>query len=348
MAAKCAENEGALPFVSVLMAIRNEANYIRRSLGSVLAQDYPDHRMEVLVVDAMSTDGTHSIVSQMAAQQTRFQVRILDNPRGIVSSGLNIGVRRGRGDVFIRVDGHCEIPPDYVRSCVKLLESTGAANVGGRQRPVGESFVARAIALATSFPFGIGNARFRYSSEQGYVDTVYLGAYPRAAFERIGGFDERLVRHQDYEFNLRLRQSGGKIFYSPTLEVRYYSRANLQDLVRQYFDYGFWKGQVTKQNRQAFALRHAAPVVFVLVVLVGALLSLLVPWVRVPYLGLWLLYLGAGLLAAAFLAARGGWQYMPLLPLVFAAIHLSWGLGFWWGVIRPGVSTGSDTHRQLA
>jgi succinoglycan biosynthesis protein ExoA len=342
VAAQCTGDEGALPFVSVLMPIRNEASYIRQSLGSVLAQDYPGQRMEILVLDAMSTDGTRSIVSQMAAQQTSFQVHIVDNPRGIVSSALNIGVRRGKGDVYIRVDGHCEIPPDYVRSCVKLLESTGAANVGGRQCPVGESFVARAIALATSFPFGIGNARYRYSGELGYVDTVYLGAYPREVFERIGGFDERLVRHQDYEFNLRLRQSGGKIFYAPTIEVRYYSRASLLDLVRQYFEYGFWKGQVTKQNPQAFALRHAAPVVLVLAMLVGALLSLLVPWVRVPYLGMWLLYLGAGILAAGFVAARGDWRYLPLLPLVFAAIHLSWGLGFWWGVIRPSVLGTSD------
>ncbi len=345
MVAQCTGDEGALPFVSVLMPVRNEASYIRQSLGSVLAQDYPGHRMEILVVDAMSTDGTRSIVSQIAAQQTRFRVHIVDNPRGIVSSALNIGVRRGKGDVYVRVDGHCEIRPNYVRSCVKLLESTGAANVGGRQCPVGESFVARAIALATSFPFGIGNARYRYSSEQGYVDTVYLGAYPRAVFERIGAFDERLVRHQDYEFNLRLRQSGGKIFYTPTLEVRYYSRANLRDLVRQYVEYGFWKGQVTRQNPQAFALRHAAPVVLVLVLLVGVLSSLLVPWVRVPYLALWLLYLGASLLAAGYLAARGGWQYLPLLPLVFVSIHLSWGLGFWRGVLRPGLMRAFDVDR---
>jgi GT2 family glycosyltransferase len=212
---------------------------------------------------------------------------------------------------------------------------------------VGETFVARAISLATSFPFGIGNSRFRYSNEPGYVDTVYLGAYPRSVFERLGGFDERLVRHQDYEFNLRLRQSGGKIYYAPTLEVRYRARANLLNLVRQYLQYGFWKGQVTKRNPGAFALRHAAPVVLVLALSVGALLSVLVPWVRVPYLGLWLLYLGTGLLAAGFAAAREGWQYLPLLPLVFAAIHLSWGLGFWWGVFRPSASGTSDADHRL-
>ena len=320
------------PFVTVIMPIRNEAGYICQSLGSVLSQEYPPERMEVLVVDGMSSDETREIVAGIAAGDPR--VLLLDNPRHIMPTGVNIGLRAARGDVIMLVSGHCKIPTNYVRLCVECLGRTGADNVGGMQYPVGETYVAQAIAATTSSPFGIGNARFRYSEKPGYVDTVYLGAYRRDVFKRIGLFDEELVRHQDYEFNCRLRRAGGKVFYNPAIQARYFSRSTLGKLARQYFEYAYWKVRVMQKNPQAFTLRHLVPASFSLAVLTGAVLSIFLSWARLPYLGLWVLYLVTSLGASTYISARRGWRYLRILPLAFAAIHLGWGLGFWWGLIR--------------
>lgn len=325
------------PMVSVIMPVRNEAGFIRRSLGAVLAQDYPHDRMEVLVVDGMSDDGTRQIVREMADGRTAPSIRLLDNPARIVPTALNIGLRQARGAVIVRVDGHCEIAPDYVRKCVEALGETGADNVGGVWETIAETPAARAIAVAQSSPFGIGNVAYRTRRPTpGYVDTVPFGAYRREVFERIGGFDERLVRHQDYEFNVRLRQAGGKIYYTPAIQARYYARNSFRKLARQYWEYGFWKAFVTLENPRVLALRHLAPIGLAGAVAGGALLSLIWPLMRPWYAGLWGIYALACLLMAVKEARRAGWARLPLLPAAFATIHLSWGGGFWWGLLRSG------------
>ena len=258
--------------VSIIMPIRNEAAFIRRSLGSVLRQDYPLDRMEVLVVDGMSEDGTGDIVSSVVSergmrvlnspirrpdpgslpndsQEAFINIRLLDNPEHIVPVALNIGLKHSRGEVIIRVDGHCEIPPDYVRVCVENLEKTGADCVGGPMVTVGETSMARAIAAVQSSFFGVGGVAFRTGSEYGgYVDTLAFGAYRREVFDRIGGFDEELVRNQDDEFNFRLTQAGGKIWLDPSIRSIYYSRASLKGLWRQYFQYGLYKVRLIQKR----------------------------------------------------------------------------------------------------
>jgi len=318
------------PFVTVIMPIRNEAGFIERSLGAVLAQDYPADRLEVLVVDGMSTDGTREKVQAWLALYPNL--RLLDNPGRIVPTGLNAGLREARGEVIIRVDGHCEIAPDYVRRCVELLERTGADNVGGVQRAVSDTWVGRAIALATSSAFGVGGARFHYAREPGWADTVYLGAYRREVFERIGGFDEELVRNQDDEFNFRLLQAGGRIWLDPCIRVVYYSRPTLRRLWRQYFEYGLYKVRVMQKRGGVASPRHLVPAGFVL-----GLGATLVPasLARLPLLALAVAapYAVANLLASLW-AARCTWRTLPLLPVAFATMHLSYGLGFLWGLWR--------------
>ena len=317
-----------LPLVTVIMPIRNEERYIERSVASVLAQDYPSDRTEVLVVDGMSTDHTRDIIAA-------FPVRVVDNPAHIVSTALNIGLSQARGEIIIRIDGHCEIAPHHIRRCVELLHETGADCVGGSIVTVGDTWIAQAIAAALSSPYGAGTVAFRTGrAHPGYVDTVAFGAYRRETFERIGNFDKKLTRHQDYEFNLRLRQSGGKIYYTPEIQVRYYSRGTLRKLARQYFQYGFWKWRVTRDSPQAFTWRHLAPSSLALMVVLGALSSLVWPWARSAYAILWLLYASSVLGVSIYVSARRGWSYLPILPLAFATLHLSWGLGFWWGVIH--------------
>ena len=203
----------SIPLVTVVMAVRNEGAFLEESLGSVLAQDYPADRLEIILADGMSEDGTRAAAEGLRVRHPGLTV--IDNPGRVVATGLNAAIRRARGDVIVRVDGHTVIAPDYVRQCVDALERTGADNVGGRMNAVGAGPFGEAVALATSSPFGVGGARFHYSTEEEWVDTVYLGAWRRDVFERIGFFDEELVRDQDDEFNYRLRATGGRVLLTP-------------------------------------------------------------------------------------------------------------------------------------
>ena len=230
------------------MPIRNEADFIARSLGAVLEQDYPHECMEVLVADGLSTDSTREVIVRMAADHPAVTVRILDNPGKIVPTGFNIALAAAAGEIIVRVDGHTIIDPDYVRQCVALLQNTAADNVGGRMTAVGRGTFGEAVALATSSPFGVGGARFHYSDQEEWVDTVYMGAWRREVFDKVGGFDEELVRNQDDEFNYRLRASGGKILLSPTINSRYYNRSTVRSLWRQYYQYGYWKVRVLQKH----------------------------------------------------------------------------------------------------
>ena len=332
----------AFPYVTVVMPIRNEAGYIERSLSAVLAQDYPLDCVEVLVVDGMSTDSTREIIQQTlehsdipTSQHVNVQliVQLIDNPARIVPTALNIGLRHARGDIIIRVDGHCEISPDYLRRCVELLRETGADCVGGPMVTVGETGVARAIAIAQSSLFGVGGVTFRSGRKRpGYVDIVAFGAYRREVFDRIGGFDEELVRNQDDEFNFRLIQAGGKIWLDPSIRSVYYSRASLRGLWRQYFQYGVYKVRVIQKRGAVPSWRFLVPGAFVLGLLGSLLLALITGQ------PLWALsvagpYAVANGLASLWIARRD-WRTMPVLPLAFLTLHLAFGTGCLWGLWR--------------
>ncbi|MFA5204774.1 MAG: glycosyltransferase [Lentisphaeria bacterium] len=326
------------PFISVIMPIRNEADFIARSLGAVLQQNYPPDRLEVLVIDGMSDDGTREKVLAMAASPAvagrRPEIRLLDNPARIVPPAMNIGLRAARGDIIIRVDGHCEIAPDYFCRCVAILKRTGADCVGGPMETVGETPMARAIATAQSAVFGVGGVAFRTGrATPGFVDTVAFGAYRRDVFSRIGLFDEELKRNQDDEFNFRLIQAGGRIWLDPAISSRYFSRADLGGLWSQYYQYGFYKVRVIQKRGAIASWRHLVPAAFVLALLGSLILALaLHDWrwgllVVFPY--------GVASLAFSILTARREPRVLPLLPLlpvVFATLHLSYGAGFLWGM----------------
>jgi glycosyltransferase involved in cell wall biosynthesis len=320
------------PFVSVLMPVRNEEHFIAGAMSAVLLQDYPRDRMEVLVIDGMSTDGTRKEIQRVQSAFDGRMVTILDNPAGIVPTALNIGLRHARGEIIVRVDGHCEIEPDYVRQCVEILSARAADCVGGLQRAVGKTLVAQAIAVATSSRFGVGSARFHYATEAGWADTVYLGAYRRDVFDRVGLFDEELVRNQDDEFNFRLSQAGGRIWLDPRIRCRYFSRASFSSLWRQYFQYGIYKIRVAQKRAGLSSWRHVVPASFVIALALGVVASAATG--RWAWLGVILLpYLAVSLATAVYLSRRQ-WQFLVMLPAAFATLHLSYGLGFLWGVWR--------------
>jgi len=322
------------PSVTVIMPIRNEAAFIARSLGAVLAQDYPPGRMQVLVADGMSDDATRRIVGELAEAHPAHTVEVVDNPGGIVPTGFNAALSRARGQVVVRVDGHTIIAPDYVAQCVAALEGSGADTVGGRMDAQGQGRVGEAIALATSSPFGVGDSQFHYASGEHWVDSVYLGAWRREVFDRVGGFDPEMVRNQDDEFNYRLRAAGGRILLTDRIRSRYYSRASLRTLLRQYRQYGFWKVRVLQKHPRQMSLRQFVPPIFAAAVFGGAVLGPVSSRIRRLWLATLAAYGIAALSASVALARRAGWRHLPLLPAAFATMHLGYGGGFLAGLLR--------------
>lgn len=312
-------------FVSIILPIRNEARYIERCLNAVIGQDYPPDRIEILVVDGLSNDGTRELVAEFGVRDQR--VRLIDNPEQIVPAALNRGIHAARGDVIVRVDGHAVIARDNVSQCVDKLNSMAVDCVGGPIAATGDSWLARGIAIAASSPFGVGNSAFRYANEGQFVDTLAFGAYRREVFARIGLFDEELVRNQDDEFNFRLIRAGGKIWLDPRIKSTYYSRTSLTSLWKQYVEYGFWKVRVIQKHGRPASWRHVVPITFVLALFVASGLSILT---RSPlwFLAIAVPYAVTSLGVSLWLAERRGWKYAPLLPLAFAAMHLGYGFGF--------------------
>lgn len=328
------KSAGELPLVSVLMPIRNEAGFIRRSLEAVLTQDYPSDRLEVLIADGMSTDQTRTIVEQLAKKHPTVKLEILDNPGKVVATGLNLALRRSRGEIIIRVDGHTVIAPDYVRQCVDALQRTQADNVGGRMNAIGDTSFGEAVALGTSTPFGVGGGRFHYSDKEEWVDTVYMGAWPRRVFEQIGLFDEELVRDQDDEFNYRLRAHGGKILLCPLIYSKYMVRSTPLALWCQYYQYGFWKVRVLQKHPLQMSLRQFVPPAFVASLLVNLVMGFITAWGFGALAFIVVSYLLANLIASILVSKQHGWRCLSSLPLIFAILHISYGFGFLVGLAR--------------
>jgi glycosyltransferase involved in cell wall biosynthesis len=339
------------------MPIRNEAAFIRRSLAAVLDQDFPPNLIEVLVVDGMSDDGTREIVHNLiyrrheiaAGAPTDYPdtplitnnispIYLIDNPGKIVPTGLNAAIRRAKGEVIIIIGGHAVIERDYVRRCVDSLMRTGTDCVGGALDSIGIGYVGTAIAAAMSSPFGIGGSGFRIATvdaEPKLTDTVPFPAYRHEVFKQVGLYNELMVRHQDYEFNYRLRKAGGRILLLPSVRVKYYVRPSLRSLWRQYWQYGLWKGSFLRAHPSSLKLRHLIPPLFVLIVTLSALLAV-IPQAR--YWPLWLapasyaVFMLVGLIAVS---KDGKLRYAPTLPFVFACLHFSYGFGIWLGLISP-------------
>ena len=321
-----------LPLVTVIMPVRNEGNFLLRSLGAVLAQDYPADRFEVLVADGNSTDETPALIDSLRKEHPGL--RRIPNPPGIVSTGLNAALREAKGEIIVRIDGHTEIAPDYVRQCVAAIQRTGADNVGGRMVGEGRSPFGKAVAAATSSPFGIGGSRFHFSKREEWVDSVYMGCWKKEVFERVGLFDEELVRDQDDEFNYRLGENGARILLCPAIRSVYETRSSPRSLWRQYFQYGLWKVRVMQKHPSQMSLRHFIPPSFVATLAVLAPLALFQYWAAILLAGVLGLYAVSAAAASFITAAKFGARNLPYLPFVFPMLHISYGAGFLAGLFR--------------
>jgi GT2 family glycosyltransferase len=318
----------------------NEGKSIAQCLDALVGQDYPADRLELLIVDGMSTDDSTTIVRSYMTRHSNL--RLLQNPRRITPVAFNLGIRAARGDFIGIVSAHSILASDYVTQCVHYLESTGAEHVGGLMTAVGLSRAAKAIAESTNSPFGVGGSRFHYDQREQYVESVYMGVYRREVFDWVGLFDEELVRNQDDEFNYRLHKAGGRHFQTPSIHSIYYSRATYKSLWHQYLQYGFWKPRVFQKVPGSMRWRHLIPSLFLLVLVGGAVVSPFSVAARIVWLvvvGLYVIVMSIG----AGRAARklGGWAF-PLSLAAFPTMHLAYGVGFLGGLVYSSLIGGSE------
>ncbi len=322
------------PFVSVVMPIRNEAPYIASNLRAILSQAYPADRFEVLVADGMSTDGTREVVESLAARDPRL--RFLDNPGKIVSSGLNRAIAQARGEVIVRVDGHCEYPADYLARMVSLQAETGAASLGGVLEPVGTSPVQRAICAAFASRVGIGGAALRAQDEAAgprEVDAVHGGCWRIETLRQVGPFSEEMIRNQDDEMSFRIRRAGGRIVQVPSIRVRYVVRDSWRKLFRQFLQYGFWKVRLVRRYPRQSSLRHLMPAALVALLAAGVCASLVSREAAAAFGIFVAAYLAAIGLAAAAAARRSCPSLWPGVAFALIVIHLGYGSGFLAGLV---------------
>lgn len=315
------------PAVSIFMTIRNEAKDLAACVERVVNQDYPGE-WEFIIAVGPSDDNTEQIARDISLKDPR--IKIVPNPTGLTPQGLNLAVQSAQHDYFIRIDGHALIAPDYVRKIMQLFETTTAANVGGSMSPVGESPTTRAVAYAMSSRFGIGGAAFHTGGSAGPQPTVYLGAFRRAAFEQVGGYDEFFVRAQDWELNYRLRKAGQVIWFDPEIATRYHPRSSWRAFAKQQFRTGGWRRRVISRHKDTWSLRYLAPPAALLAIIAGIIVGSF--GFAVPYLfaglGVPLLYV-LGVTAIGLADSR----QLPMstrvrVPLAMGIMHMSWGAGF--------------------
>ena len=320
--------------VSIVVPCRNEARSIAVCLDSILTSTYDAHRMEVLVADGLSDDGTRDIVSRYAARDGR--IRLLDNPGRTAPTALNLAIREAVGDVIVRMDAHAVFPPEYVTQLVAALDETQADNVGTVvvTVPADDTVMARAIAIGLSHPLGVGNSQFRIGTNvRKWVDHVPFGCWHRATLERLGPFDESLVRGQDVELNARILARGGRILLLPDVKSTYYARRSLGQLGRMLYQYGYFKPLIGRRIGKVLTLRQLAPPALVLAL--GAALLLGAWWdpPMLPVAGVIVPYATIVAAAAAFVARRQGLSCGLALLMILPVMHVGYGLGYLRGIV---------------
>jgi succinoglycan biosynthesis protein ExoA len=319
------------PTVSIIVPCYNEHATIRKLLEAILSQTFEREKIEVIISDGFSTDDTRDVIAAFQSQNPDLNVRVVDNAAGSIPAALNQAIGAARGEIILRLDAHSMPYPDYVARCKQALEEGRGWNVGGvwEVRPGAHSWAARAIAVAASHPLGVGDAQYRLSPQAGEVDTVPFGSFHRTLIDKIGPFDETLLSNEDYEFNARVRGSGGKVWLDPAIRSVYFARATFGALARQYWRYGLWKWRMLQRYPATLRWRQALPPLFVLSLgglLVLSLLFDLAVWMLIAEICIYLAVLALAGLKAAI--QRGQWSLMVGLPLAIFIMHSAWGGGF--------------------
>jgi glycosyltransferase involved in cell wall biosynthesis len=329
--------------ISIIVPCYNEEATIRKLLDAIYAQTVPMTDIEVVIADGRSTDNTRAVIDDYRRKHPELEVRTIDNTRRIIPSGLNRAIEAAQGNYIVRMDAHSIPDNDYIRKCVDGLKKGLGDNVGGlwKIHPGNSSWIARSIALAAAHPLGAGDARYRIGGVAQEVETVPFGAFHREIFQRIGMFDESLLTNEDYEFNTRIRQSGGKVWLDPSISSTYYARSTLRELAAQYWRYGYWKAQMLRKYPKTLRWRQAIPPVFVAALIALGLLAIGMSLARWLFAIIVILYtiiiLGIGIQMSL---KHKKLSYIIGVPLALATIQIAWGAAFLWGMFRkPALNT---------
>lgn len=321
-----------IPVVSILIPMYNEERFIESCLTSLVHQDYPSDKYEIIVIDGESTDSSASIVKKISHSDNRL--KYLKNPDRITSKALNIGIRKAKGDIIVRMDAHVLAPQYYITTCVKYLLDNNVENVGGIIKTVGHGFWGKNIALATSCPFGVGNSKFRCTTSDGYDEAGWPGAFWKKTLIEVGGFDEDLRCNEDDDLNFQLLKSGKKVFRTAEIELIYFCRNSLKDLWYQYYRYGFWKVKVIQKYSKPTTIRHFIPAIFLLSILFSSVLVLIHKNFLYLFLSIIGIYSAASLCYSIYLSIKSKRYFLFSLPIVFITLHLSYGMGFILGTFQ--------------
>jgi len=324
-----------LPLVSVIVPCYNEEKTITLLLAAILRQTYPLERLEVIIADSQSRDKTREKIAEFVKENSALHVCVVNNPKRTIPTGVNCAARAASGEILVRMDAHSEPNPEYIAVSVNLLTSGKADNVGGvwQIQAGDDSCIARAIAIAAAHPLGAGDAKYRISTKAQYVDTVPFGAFFRERFFSIGAFNETLLANEDYEFNARLQQNGGRIWMDPRIISKYYARPNLRLLAVQYWRYGYWKVKMLKRFPDTIRIRQAIPPLFIASLVLFGILSLFFPFARIILVGEIFIYLVVLTVACLACLLKKRTRDCLLIPAAIITMHFSWGSGFLYSLI---------------
>jgi len=315
---------------SIIIPCYNEERTIPLLLKAILTQDYPTKKLEVIIADAMSSDGTRDVIQHFKNDHSNINLRVVDNPKRTIPAGVNAAVYAAKGKYLLRLDAHSIPNESYISTSIGVLKDGVAENVGGiwQIQPAENTCIAKAIAAAAAHPIGAGDALYRISEKATYVDTVPFGAFSKETYQRLGGFNESLLSNEDYEFNTRLRLAGGRIWLDPRIRSQYYARKNLKELSKQYWRYGFWKLRMLKKFPQTLRWRQAIPPLFVFSFILLGLLSFFFEIARIILATGWSIYLAfLGFFSLVETIKRKNICYLLMIFALFV-IHFSWGSGF--------------------
>jgi len=337
-----------MPSISIIIPCYNEQTTIRKLLASIYAQNTPRTDLEVIIADGMSSDGTRAEIAAFADSHQDLHLSVVDNPKRSIPAGLNCALKEAKGEIIIRLDAHSMPHADYIERCVADLEAGLGENVGGvwEIRPSADTWLAQSIAIAAAHPIGVGDALYRHAKKAGTVDTVPFGAFKRELLATVGFFDENLLTNEDYEFNTRIRKSGGKIWLDPSIRSVYFSRAHISGLAKQYFRYGYWKWRMLRHFPDTLRWRQGLPPLLVLSLVGFGILGGFLPLFRVLLGAELILYILAIVAVGAQQALRRRQTFLILgLPLAIAVMHICWGSGFLWSMIK-GVFPNTDPEKN--
>jgi succinoglycan biosynthesis protein ExoA len=327
--------------VSVVIPCFNEQDTIQKLLDAIYSQSYPLNEIEVMIADGLSTDNTRDVINKFIYAHSNLSIKIIDNNKRIIPSGLNRAIESAQGEYIVRMDAHSIPNREYIKKCVNGLESGLGDIIGGiwKIQPGGDTWIAKAIARAASHPLGVGDALYRIGGTAQEVDTVPFGAFCRKLIDKIGMFDESLLTNEDYEFNTRVRQSGGKVWMDPSIQSIYFARSNYRGLAQQYWRYGYWKAQMLRKYPKTLRLRQLIPPLFVFSLICLGLVSFvwnLASWLLAIIV---LLYMVVLFIVGIQISINEKDVSMSFgVPLAIATIHLSYGAALLWGLaVKPKV-----------